>query len=126
MTPWLRSENAKIAAGVAIVMAVAVFYVLVGGPDPVVLVVWLVWIVLSAIFLRIAAMFAFDLVQYAREGWNLEARKPRADFRIGSVSGRPMAPRTILWLAYPLFLLAFGAAAVILGLQVFGYLHIFY
>jgi len=116
----------RVFLGVAAVIALAAGYVLVGGPDPVVLVVWLAWLLISAVFLRIAAMFALDIVQYAREGWNIEARKPRADFRVGGASGRPPAPGTVLWLAYPLFLAAFGAAALILGLQVFGIVRLFY
>jgi hypothetical protein len=124
--PWLRSEKARIALGVLLFLILAKVYLLAGGPSPLALVVWLAWLLFSAVFLRIAALFALDLVQYAREGWNLDDRPPRADMRLGRGRGRRLKPRTILWFGYPAFLLAFGAAALLLGLQVFGLFRIFY
>ena len=105
----------------AALVALGFVYVRAGSPDPSILFFGFAFVLVTLVFLRILTMFLLDLVQYGREGWNFDQRPPRADMRIGRRSVRKLAPRTIMWIGYPLFLLAFGGATLLLGLQVFGF-----
>jgi hypothetical protein len=108
-------------------LGLGIGYIAIGSPDPTPIVFWIAFLIFAALFLRVLQMFVFDLVQYAVEGWNLDERRPRADMRMGKGGrGSRLSPRAIMYVGYPAFVIASGAAATILGLQAFRIIHIFY
>jgi hypothetical protein len=125
MSRWLTSNNLMSMGLLLLGMMLYGAYVLAGSPPFDWLAFATAFSLFAAGFLRVGFMFVADVLQYSQQGWNYEARAPRADMRIGRAATRRMSPRTIMRVGYPLFLLALGAAAAVTGLQVFGFADVF-
>jgi hypothetical protein len=120
---WQRHQ---IMGGILLIawLGLIALYFWAGRPSFTWIIFRVVFLLFLAVFLRVLWMFAADVIQYSIDGWDYDRRPPRADIRIGKSGRTKMAPRTIMWAGYPLFLLASGAATTLMGLQSFGLAHI--
>jgi len=69
--------------------------------------------------------FIADLLQYRREGWNFDERRPRMTFYPGVVppgpDTRPTSPASTMCFAYPFFILILGFFAILFLGNALGY-----